>query len=273
MTLPHPGVPTPPPSSTAPTISFILPAHNEEALIGRALDSIATAARSLAEPFEVIVVDDASTDRTAVVAEEHRARVIPVAHRQIARARNAGAKAASGDLFIFVDADTFVRPRVVRTAVRALRNKVLVGGGCCVELEGPLPLYGRVIDHLLRAVAPAIGLAGGCFFFCTRAAFDAAGGFDESLFAAEEVALAGRLKRLGRFVVLRQTVVTSGRKLRAHSAADMLGLFLRLARAGTESLKKREGLEFWYGPRGEGVELAPTGQAACATRPDHGNRP
>ena len=74
------------------------------------------------------------------------------------------------------------------------------------------------------------------------------------MFAAEEVALAKALSRIGRFIVLRQTVLTSGRKLRAHSAMEMLRVGLRIARTGQAALETREGLEFWYGPREKGAD-------------------
>jgi glycosyltransferase involved in cell wall biosynthesis len=229
-------------------ITFVVPAHNEEALLGRTLASIHSSARPLGEPHEVVVVNDASTDRTGEIARGHGARVIDVAHRQIAATRNAGARAAAGDRLVFVDADTVVTPRLVRAVGRAL-SRGAVGGGSLIRIDGPLPAYARAIDLALRVFAPMLGLAGGCFLFCTRAAYRAAGGFDEALYATEEVAFARRLKALGRFVILRETVTTSGRKLRARSALAMLGIGLRLARAGPQSVRRREGLEYWYGPR------------------------
>ena len=76
------------------SISFIIPAYNEERLLGQTLSAIDQAARALGEPVEVIVVDDASTDRTAAIAQEHWARVVSVKCRQIAATRNAGAREA-----------------------------------------------------------------------------------------------------------------------------------------------------------------------------------
>ena len=70
----------------------------------------------------MIVVDDGSTDRTADIGREHGAQVVSVAHRQIAATRNAGARAARGDVFIFVDADTLVHEALVRLALQALRD-------------------------------------------------------------------------------------------------------------------------------------------------------
>src|SRR5690349_12709031 len=78
-------------------LSFIVPAHNEERLLGRTLHAIAVASGALGERTQVIVADDASSDHTAAVAREHDAFVVSVNRRQIAAARNAGAKVATGE--------------------------------------------------------------------------------------------------------------------------------------------------------------------------------
>jgi hypothetical protein len=124
-----------------------------------------------------------------------------------------------------------------------------VGGGSAFRFDGPLPLYGRIMQVVAVPLYRALGLASGCFLFCTRAAFLATGGFDETLFGAEEAALSRALHRCGRFVVLRKPVTTSGRKLRAHSAREILGLLVRLALTGPRALRRREGLDVWYGER------------------------
>jgi hypothetical protein len=102
----------------------------------------------------------------------------------------------------------------------------------------------------------ALGIACGCFLFCTRGAFDAAGGFDETLFASEEITMSRALKRQGRFVVLRESVTTSGRKLRMYSGKDVLRLFGSLLLAGPKALRSRDALEVWYGGRREDPDLA-----------------
>jgi glycosyltransferase involved in cell wall biosynthesis len=230
-------------------ISFIVPAHNEEALLGRTLSALHQSVRPLGEPYEIVVVDDASTDRTGEVALEHDVRVISVSHRQIAATRNAGAAAATGDVLIFVDADTTVTEPALRAAIDAVRHGA-VGGGASVRFDaGPLPFYARVLEFLLPPVLRILRLAPGCFIFCTRQAYLAAGGFDEALYVTEEVGFAQRLKRQGRFVILREFVATSARKLRARSAFQLLWVGLRLAIGGGNSLRRRDGLEYWYGPR------------------------
>lgn len=144
------------------------------------LSTIDQAAQALGEPFEAIVVDDASTDRTAAIAREHRARVVSARCRQIAAARNAGAREADGEMFVFVDADTIITEAAVRGAIAAMRGGA-VGGGCAFRFDEPLPRYGRVLAAVAVPLYRVLRLASGCFLFCTREAYGAAGGFDEAL--------------------------------------------------------------------------------------------
>src|SRR5438093_13207213 len=110
--------------------SLIFPAHTEQAWIGRCVSAIRTAMELVGEPNEVVVVDDASTDSTATVAQQHGADVIlRVEHRQISATRNAGARQARGEIFFFVDADTLVNAQVIESALRRVRAGA-VGGGC-----------------------------------------------------------------------------------------------------------------------------------------------
>ena len=101
-------------------LSIIIPAHDEAALIGATLDALARSTTTLELPHEVIVVDDASSDRTGDIAAERGARVLRVEHRQIAATRNAGAAVARGDRLLFLDADTLVGTEVLAAAMAAL---------------------------------------------------------------------------------------------------------------------------------------------------------
>ena len=236
-------------------ISFVIPAYNEEALIGRTLQSIHCAAQNLDQNYEIVVTDDASTDQTAAIAEAHGARVISVNVRQIAAARNAGAREARGDCLIFVDADTVVNEAVVQAAIEAMKHGA-AGGGSAVKFDGQVPRYAEFMQPLLVRMFRATGLACGCFLFCTRRAFEAAGGFDETLFASEEIGMSLALKRQGRFVIVRQSVSTSGRKLRMYSGKQVLLIMSRIMLAGPKALKNRERLELWYNGRREDPESA-----------------
>jgi hypothetical protein len=92
---------------------------------------------------------------------------------------------------------------------------------------------------------------GGACLFCTRAAFAATGGFSEAHYAAEEDVWVKALKQHGRFVVLAEPVVTSGRSLRTQSVWTVLRLFLRLAVRGADGFRDRRGLDLWYRPSRE----------------------
>ncbi len=227
-------------------ISFIVPAHNEQAGLGRTLQAIHESARVVGQSYEIIVVDDASTDATAAVARQHHATVVPVNHRQIAATRNSGGRAARGERLFFVDADTAINPRAVAAALRCM-DQGAVGGGAAVWFEGVVPLYGRLLALLMGIVAKLIGFTGGAFMFCTREAFQATGGFNERLYCSEEGALALALKREGRFVVLRERVLTSGRRFRVMSGLQLLANIARLAFSPIKAVTRRSSVEkIWY---------------------------
>jgi glycosyltransferase involved in cell wall biosynthesis len=232
-------------------ISFIVPAHNEEAWVGRCVLVIRSGLESLNEPHEIIVVDDASTDATASIARQQGAQVVRVEHRQISATRNAGARQSHGDILFFVDADTLTNAPAIQSALRAIRAGA-IGGGCVPRFEGWLPWWFRLTEPLIEpAVRLARFLPSGAFLFCTRGAFQTAGGFNENYYAAEELWFVAALKRQGRFVILPETVVTSGRKLRAHSFLSLAGQFARLVLRGSRGLRNRRGLDYWYEPERE----------------------
>src|SRR5579859_2698674 len=101
----------------------------------------------------------------------------------------------------------------------------------------------------LRSLAGAlIRWVGGCFLFCTREAYTATGGFSESLYAGEDIAFVQALKKAGRFVVLKPTVVTSGRKLNVVGPWEVAGLMLKIAIRGSRYESKWV-LDILYGQR------------------------
>lgn len=229
-------------------ISFIVPAHNEELLIGRCVASIHESARASAAQYEVIVVDDASTDRTAEIARESGARLIPVSLRQIAAVRNAGAREARGELFVFVDADTWINREVVRDILSAVAGGA-IGGGCLFRFDGLLPLWARLAYPTTIALFRLFQLVGGCCLYATREAFEAVGGFSQLHFAAEELIFRNALRRHGKFVIPRAVCVTSGRKLRTYSGFEILWTLLRISFGGAKSYRSRARLDVWYGKR------------------------
>ena len=231
-------------------ISFIVPAYNEEQCLAETLDALHQTGRALGEKYEVVVADDGSTDQTAAIAVHKGAVLVSVSHRQIAATRNSGVQASSGDFLIFVDADTVVNSAVVGSAVEAMR-KSAVGGGAGLRFDEPAPWFARFLLALIVRVFRAMGIATGCFLFCTRSAFTAVGGFDERYYGAEEIVMSRALKRQGNFVILKQTVTTSARKLRTYSTGETIKMMVGMALRGTKALKQRQGMEFWYAERRE----------------------
>ena len=109
-------------------ISFIVPAYNEEVMVGATVRTLRASASALGAPYELLVVDDDSTDATADVARDSGAAVLQVKLRQIAAVRNAGARAARGDLLVFVDADTLVPENTLRAMLDAVSGGAIGGG-------------------------------------------------------------------------------------------------------------------------------------------------
>jgi glycosyltransferase involved in cell wall biosynthesis len=238
-------------------ISFIVPAYNEEVMIGATVRALHASARALGERYEVIVVDDASTDRTADIAHGNGALVVRANLRQISAVRNAGARAARGDLLIFVDADTLIPDAPLRAMLEALERGA-VGGGARVRFDRHgIGAWKRWFGEAGCWLVFRLGFAGGCFLFARRAAFEAAGGFDERYFASEEIHLKLALAKLGRFAMVPDAVITSGRKLRLFTAGQILRQLFRLATRGLPAVRRREGLDFWYNGRREATDLRP----------------
>ncbi|HUI99246.1 MAG TPA: glycosyltransferase [Usitatibacter sp.] len=231
-------------------ISFVVPAYDEERYLRPTLAAIHASARALGERYEIVVADDASADATSAIAREMGARVVHVEKRQIAATRNAGAREARGDRLVFVDADTQVNAALLAQAVAALAAGA-AGGGAPVRIE-PAPAWVR---GFMRFVFVPLYFrlarwAAGCFLFCTRAAFEAAGGFDERYYASEEIWLSKALKRAGRFVILGTFVTSSARKLEGRTPLEILGMVARLLAAGRPGLMRRGGAtDFWYPER------------------------
>ena len=232
-------------------ISFIVPAYNEELEIASTIAAIRAAAYRAAQPYEIIVVDDASTDATPKIAAQLGARVISINRRHIAAARNAGGRAAHGEYLFFVDADTRINRAHIVAAIAAL-GAGYAGGSARVVTDGFVPLWGRVFVRAFCTIYFGLNLGAGAFLFTTRGNFDAISGFDEEYFVGEEVWFSLALKKIGRFKVLREPILTSGRKLRMYSGRQILLNSFAIVLGGRGAARSRGKLHIWYDGKREG---------------------
>lgn len=216
------------------SISVIIPAHNEEKYVARCIRSIKAAAEGYDGMVETIVVCNRCTDRTAEIAEKHGAKVVLNDDRCIAKVRNAGISAASGDIIVTIDCDNRMTKGTLREIGYLLSTGKYIGGGAPIRFERySLPLY--LNDLLCRLSFAVTGLYCG-IFWAESSTFRAIGGFVEKK-AMEDVATAKALKVYGkrqgkRYTTLRKnTLINSTRKY--DDMGDWLYLKLMFLNIGT----------------------------------------
>jgi len=235
-----------------PEYSIVIPAYNEADELPATLDAVRAAMRAQSSPGECIVVDNNSNDATAAIAREHGAdSVVFEPINQIARARNAGVAASRGQYLIFVDADTRIQPALLSESIQRLRAGNVVGGGSIIQFEGKISAIGQFGINLWKHISKLTRTAAGSYLFCRRDAFEAVGGFDQKLYASEEVRLSRLLRKWGkahgkRFEILGHAPVqTSARKLKWYSGGQILTWVLLMLLMPIAVRSKRL-CGFWY---------------------------
>ncbi len=184
-------------------ITLVIPAYNEEKCIGACLDAAQAAGKGRFK--EIVVVDNASTDATAVVASRYGGvRVVQEGHKGLTHARQTGFGSTSGELVAFIDADTRISKRWLDVAERIFSERSDV-----VSLSGPRRYFGtalwrRWILNAMWGMAPVTYRAVGCMllggnFIVRRSAIEKIGGFDRTIeFYGEDTDLARRLSAVGK---------------------------------------------------------------------------
>jgi len=226
-------------------VSFVVPAHNEQAFIGRTLACLHEAAGHAGVEYEIIVVNDASTDGTADVAAAFGATVVPVRCRRISAVRNVGFRRARGDIVVFVDADTVVPAATLRAALDTLAEGA-VGGGARLRFEGQPTPGARLLAALANLIARLRHWSAGCFIFVRRSALPPGDPFDERYYAGEEIIFSDRMKKIGRYVILPEYVLTSDRKVARFGSWRILWALIRLALAGRRTWQNPDTVRPWW---------------------------
>ena len=203
---------------------------------------------------ELIVCDNNSTDRTGELARAGGAMVVFEPQNQIARARNSGAAAASGDWLVFVDADSHPNSELFGEVAEQIEAGKCLAGGCTVKLDGHYPVA-TLVTELWNCLSRCVNWMAGSFIFCQAEAFRKVGGFSNELFVTEEIDLSKRLKRLARengkkIVILhRHPLITSGRKMHLYTAREHLLFLIRTVLRGGKTFNSREACHTWYDGR------------------------
>ena len=238
-------------------ISIVIPAFNEEKLLSATLSAVRVARGSLTKrgwDSEVIVCDNNSTDRTAEIARGGGAVVVFEPVNQIGRARNCGAAAATGDWILFVDADSEPSPELFADMAEAIASGLVMVGGSTLRTEKTDWWYALFAVLWCSWSRLAKHLAGS-FIFVEAAAFREIGGFSNQFFAAEELDLTLRLKRLARqrgkrvVILHRHPLLTSARKAKLYSFRETMVFLMRTVLRPKKMLSTRDECAIWYDGR------------------------
>lgn len=182
-------------------ISVIIPAYNEEHYLGATLKTIERATDLLLEKrgvsTEIIVVDNGSTDTTASIARSSGAQLVKESQHNVARVRNTGVAAASGEVLLFIDADVTVPESLLCRIHDVMTDNACLGGAVDTNYR-PAKYSVKVYLKIWRQIGKLMGMAQGATKFCRRNVFDSLKGYDETLFMGEDVDFYWRMKRLAK---------------------------------------------------------------------------
>lgn len=238
-------------------ISIIIPAYNEEQLLPTTIHSVKESAAIFLNnnwQYEIIVCDNNSTDKTAEISHSLGATVVFEPVNQIARARNSGAKAASGDWLIFIDADSYPTPELFKSVVNVIESNEIIGGGCLIKM-GDVPFIAKAVSEFWNLISITMRWAAGSFIFCRSDTFKSIGGFNEDLFASEEIDFSKRLKRFARGknlkfkIITKPGIRTSERKVHLYEKREYLLFVLKTMFKFGSTLRERESCKIWYDGR------------------------
>ena len=241
-----------PPVGSAPSLSLLIPAFNEEVLLPSVLQRVRASFAAIGfDSYEIVVCDNHSQDRTGEVARAQGAKVVYEEHNQISRARNTAAKGASGKWLIFLDADTLLSPELLRQTLDCFEGGETCAGGAGLRFDLPnIGPFAAGMTWVWNNLSRGLGLAAGSYVFCYRQAWEECGGFDERVYAGEEIFFSHRLKQWAkkhkmRFRILTDhPVVTSARKVEWYGQWGLLWHCLLMMRPG--AVRSRAACSLWY---------------------------
>ena len=238
-------------------ISIVVPAFNEEKILGETLSCIKVASAAFTQAgweSELIVCDNNSNDRTAEIARAAGATVVFEPVNQISRARNSGAAAATGDWLVFVDADSHPDMELFADMAKEIQSGTCLAGGATICWDKQ--------NILTALMMPILNVGFRCrrflhepFMFIESAMFRKLGGFSLETFCGEDWELGQRLQKLAkatgrRFVILhRHPILTSARRLKEHSPLAPFKMLYYIFFMPRHIKNSREKAGRWYDGR------------------------
>ena len=190
-------------------LSIIIPTLNEEDYLPKLLSSIK---RQDFYEYEVIVADAGSKDKTMEIAKEYGCKVVKGG--RLPAGRNRGAEAATGDLFLFLDADITLPDHFLKNTTKVFREKTLGVAGFCIT-----PMKAKLIDRLahhifngyswlVQKIFPHAAMA----IMSTRETHNAIGGFDEEITFVEDFSYAKAAAKVAKYGLIQEPVLSSMRR-------------------------------------------------------------
>lgn len=205
--------------------SIIIPAYNEEKLIGRCLDSIVAASVPYKDQVEVIVVLNRCTDRTEEIARAYNCIIVKEDRKNMSIIRNAGVKIARGEIIATIDADSQMTDNMLTEIDEKLMTGKYIGGGVKWKFERlslGILLQGLI---LIPIIIKYRGVTAG-ILWCYKKDFDAINGFNENQRMLEDVDFGLRLKKWGQKWGKEYGTISKAQMIVSMRKADMFGDWL-----------------------------------------------
>ena len=176
-------------------LSIIIPAYNEEKLLPETLNRITASMAPLGNESELIVVDNDSTDRTREIAKSFGAKIVTESVKNIGAIRNIGAKSATGDIFIYFDADTFIPENLLAVIDEKMDDPKCFGGAVDVDYGDFERSWLRFMKRAWKFWGPFFNMKQGAAQFFRREIFEEIGGYDERIYLGEDIDIYWRLTK------------------------------------------------------------------------------
>lgn len=203
--------------------SIIIPAYNEEKLIGRCLDSIEAASAPYKDQVEVVVVLNRCTDRTEEIARSYNCVIIKEDRKNMSIIRNAGAKVAKGEIIATIDADNWMTDNMMTEIESMLMTGKYIGGGVLWKTDKRFSLATFLTILYLVPLLIKFRCSSAGIFWCYKRDFEAINGFNEDQRMLEDAEFAFRLRKWGKECGKKYGTITKAKMVVSSRKEDMFG--------------------------------------------------